>query len=187
MCSDINYLIAHGAYGHPLENWFPWLKKNLQKFGNVYVPAFPTPEGQTLESWQKIAHACLKNSQPENMVLIGHSSGANLVLRMAEKTDKPYMAVITVCPFMNDLGNPKFDAINESFVHPSPDWTRLKMGARKFLCFAGDDDPYVPLAMTKEIANNISAECIVIKSGGHLNASAGFQEFPLLLQKIEQL
>ncbi len=28
----MNFFIIHGIYGHPEENWFPWLKKELEKF-----------------------------------------------------------------------------------------------------------------------------------------------------------
>lgn len=46
--------IIHGVGGHPEENWFPWLKKELEKIGyRVFVPKFPTPEGQTLTNWLK--------------------------------------------------------------------------------------------------------------------------------------
>ena len=47
--------LIHGAYGNPNENWFPWLKKQLEnKRNKVIIPTFPTPEGQTLENWNKI-------------------------------------------------------------------------------------------------------------------------------------
>ena len=37
--------IIHGSYGHPGENWFPWLKDELEKIGHrVCVPQFPCPK-----------------------------------------------------------------------------------------------------------------------------------------------
>ena len=46
-----NIIIIHGSYGNPNENWFPWLKSELKKLKcNVFVPKFPTPENQSLES-----------------------------------------------------------------------------------------------------------------------------------------
>ena len=39
-----NVIIIHGTEGYPEENWFPWLKKNLEERGyNVTVPQFPSP------------------------------------------------------------------------------------------------------------------------------------------------
>ena len=45
----INILIIHGANGYPEENWFPWIKRELELLGcNVFVPQFPLGEKQTL-------------------------------------------------------------------------------------------------------------------------------------------
>ena len=44
--------IFHGTGGYPEENWFPWLKRELESLDyKVIVPQFPTPENQTLENW----------------------------------------------------------------------------------------------------------------------------------------
>ncbi len=177
------YLIAHGAFGSPDENWFPWLKSEL-KDACVFVPHFPTPDGQNLNAWLEIASSALKKSSPENTVLIGHSTGALLVLRMAEKTKVPYKAVIAVCPFARPLGLPEFDPLNDSFIKPAFDWKAVERGAKKIVCFAGDNDPYVPLGFSKEIASAVNAEFIVVPQGGHLNAKAGKIQFPELLNRI---
>ena len=53
--NEMNVFIIHGIYGNPNENWFPWLKTELEKKGHEAIaPKFPTPIGQSLESWLKI-------------------------------------------------------------------------------------------------------------------------------------
>ena len=50
MCS-MKALIFHGTMGSPNGNWFPWLQSELISKGwDVDVPAFPTPEGQSLDT-----------------------------------------------------------------------------------------------------------------------------------------
>lgn len=47
--------IFHGAYGDGTENWIPWIQGELEKRGcEVMVPLFPTPEGQSFDSWMKV-------------------------------------------------------------------------------------------------------------------------------------
>ncbi|MDD3371035.1 MAG: alpha/beta fold hydrolase [Alphaproteobacteria bacterium] len=179
-------LIIHGAYGTPDENWFPWLRSKLAE-KTVFVPAFPTPDGQNLENWLKIALASLRDIPPEETVLIGHSIGAALALRMAEKTQKPFRAIFAVSPFARDLGLPDFDSLNASFIHPEFDWDAVARGAEHISCLAGDNDPYVPLALPEEIAAHVGAKLTVVPKGGHLNAAAGFTEFPLLLDQLKKL
>lgn len=187
MPSKANYLIVHGCRGSPEGNWFPWLNENLQNGGTVFLPRFPTPESQSLASWRAVAKKALANCEPANTIFVGHSTGAVFVLRLAEETKQPFKAVFSICPFARALGLPDFDPLNASFVSPSFDWPRVRQGARKIVCFAGDNDPYVPLAASREVADRSGAEFIVVKNGGHLNAESGFHEFPQLLKKIRSV
>ena len=37
-------IIIHGTEGYPEENWFPWLKSELEIIGyQTFVPQFPSP------------------------------------------------------------------------------------------------------------------------------------------------
>ena len=48
----MNFIIVHGIQGSPEENWFPWLKKELELSGcNVFVPQFPNPQKPVLSEW----------------------------------------------------------------------------------------------------------------------------------------
>ncbi|MDD5586550.1 MAG: alpha/beta hydrolase [Alphaproteobacteria bacterium] len=188
MRAKLNFLIVHGAYGDPGENWILWLKRNLRQEGQeVLTPVFPTPEGQNWDGWHRIAEMALLDRDPANTVLIGHSIGATFVLRLAGMTSAPYKAVFAICPFMRDLGLPDFDAINATFLHHDFKWDKIRSGAHSIFCFAGADDPYVPLTLAHEAAEAVGTGLIVVEEGGHLNAKTGFTEFPLLLEKIREL
>jgi predicted alpha/beta hydrolase family esterase len=173
--------------GSPEGNWFPWLKRELEKAGHrVIVPSFPTPKEQSLSTWLSVAEKTLKGLDPANTVLIGHSTGAIFALYLAEKATSAYCAVFAVCPFVRDLGLEQYDALNSTFVQPSFNWPLIRKNAKEIFCFAGKDDPYVPLPYASEVAEFAGAPLTVIEKGGHLNAEFGFLEFPLLLDKIRQ-
>lgn len=76
----MNVFIIHGSWGNPKENWFPWLKSELEKLGHkVFVPKFPTPIGQKLDAWLNIFKD-YDNGLDRNSIMIGHSMGCALIM-----------------------------------------------------------------------------------------------------------
>lgn len=182
------FLIVHGTEGSPEINWFPWIKNALENDGHIVnVPRFPTPENQNFDSWHQVASQYLNDSEAERTILIGHSTGAVFVLRMAELTLIPFQAVFSVCPFNANLGFEKYDALNASFtVQHHFDWKKIKRGSKKFLLYAGDNDPYVPLSRSQEMADSLNTPLHIVQNGGHLNSECGFTKFDQLLDDIRQ-
>lgn len=177
------FIIIHGAYGHPEENWFPWLKKELEGLGHeVLVPRFPTPEGQSLENWMKVMN---KHPIDENTVMIGHSIGPALILRILEK--QKLRAAFLVAGFLGALDSEEVDEINSSFFKDPFDWDAIKNNCKNIFVIGSDNDPYVPLEKTNELARNLGVEPIMVKDAGHFNKAAGYTEFPFLLEKIKKL
>lgn len=177
-----NIFIIHGTNGHPQENWFPWLKAELEKLHcNVFVPKFPTPEGQTLENWLKVfeEHKCHLGGNP---ILVGHSLGVAFLLSVLETTKAK--AAFFVAGFTGPLGIPN-DGINKSIAGREFDWKKIRKNCKRFYVFNSDNDPYVPLETGKELARNLGTEVILVKGAGHFNAKAGYTKFPLLLEKIK--
>ncbi|GEM_PF-2655798 len=91
--------LIHGAYGHPEENWFPWLKQQLEASGwTVFTPTFPTPENQSLESWKK-AFAPYLSKIDEQSILVGHSLGPAFILSILEDLNFQIPACFFVAGF----------------------------------------------------------------------------------------
>ena len=181
----LNIFIIHGAYGNPEENWFPWLKRELEELGyNALVPRFPTPENQTLESWMMV-FSDYRKYLDKNSIVIGHSLGSAFLLNVLENLDIKIRAAFFVSGFIGHLNNLEFDEINKSFTERSFDWDKIKKNCRRFHVFHGDDDPYVPLEKARELAKNLNANLTVIRNGGHLNEKSGYLRFDLLLEEIK--
>jgi predicted alpha/beta hydrolase family esterase len=180
-----NIFIIHGVGGNPGENWFPWLKSKLEKLGcRVFVPKFPTPKNQTLENWLKI-FGSYKQYLDKNSIVVGHSLGSAFLLNILEKLNKPIKTAFLVAGFTGLLENPNFDRINKSFIDKSFDWQKIKQNCPKFFVFHSDNDPYVPLKKSKDLAKNLGVDVILVKNAGHFNEKAGYAKFDLILEKIK--
>ncbi len=181
-----NIFIIHGAYGNPEENWFQWLKSELEKSGHqVYVPKFPTPENQGLAQWLEIIKGYSLEINAET-IFIGHSVGAPFILNIISKKNMPIKAAYLVAGFVSDLNIESIKEINSSFLN-NFNWTQIKENCKNFIIFNSDNDPYVPIAKAGELAEHLSVAPIIIAGAGHFNEAAGYTKFDLLLQKIKEL
>lgn len=176
-----NFFIIHGAEGHPEENWFPWLKNKLEKKGyRGFIPKFPTPDNQDLESWLKV----IKNYQnkfDKNTIVIAHSLGVLFALHLLEK--HPFESAFFVAGFSSLPGN-RFDEGMKSFAKDF-NWEKIRDNCKKFTIFHSLTDPYVKVEKAEELQEKLSAELIIVKNAGHFNANAGYKKFDLLLERLD--
>ena len=180
--------MIHGSYGNPNENWFPWLKKELEKGGHsVFIPVFPTPENQSLKDWEEVFNKECLNKIDGESILIGHSIGVAFILSILEELSiqKPIRACYFISGFLGLLNKDEFDAINKTFSDKRFDWGKIKRSCKNFYVYHSDNDPYVPLEKARELANKLNTEVKVIKGAGHFNKNAGYNKFPLLLNDIK--
>lgn len=178
-------VILHGTGGTADGNWFPWLKQKLEEAGaTCIVPDLPPPERQSLGSWRRAYHRQIKDGLTEQDILIGHSAGALLALRLLEQWQRPISTCYLICPFTRDLGL-DFDYYNGTFYDEPFNWAHIKRAAQQFKIYAGTDDPYVKTGYVKEVARKLEVPVSWIESGGHLNSDSGYTEFPQLLADIK--
>jgi predicted alpha/beta hydrolase family esterase len=182
----IRVTVLHGAHGGPDTNWFPWLHAALEAEGvAVLRPRFPTPQGQSLTAWLDAYDRAVKPLPVLPTILVGHSLGAAFALRLVERAVEPVAGLLLAAGFVGPLGLPDYDAINHSFFADPFDWGGIR--ARKgqvCRCWAGADDPYVPLPRSQSVADHLEAPLEVLPGGGHLNSETGFTTFPQLRDAI---
>lgn len=174
--------IIHGVGGCPDENWFPWLKKELEIFGRqVFVPQFPTPENQALSAWIEVLRQYEEFLTPST-IFVGHSLGVPFILNVLEKY--PAKATFLVSGFVGLAGN-RFDDSMKTFSQRSFDWQKIKSNCKNFTVFHSDNDPHVRLQKAQELASFLDVEIQLVKNAGHFNSSAGYDRFDLLFQKMK--
>lgn len=177
-------IIVHGTGGDPDENWFPWLKSELESRGiTVVLPHFPGPDEQGPESWSAALESATGPLDRET-VLVGHSMGAGFILHLLETTKSPVLGTILASGFVGKLGN-DFDVPNAAFFTHEFDWPTIRANAGEIRLFLGDDDPYVSREAAGLLSSGLDAKLTLVPGGGHLNKAAGFTEFPALLAEVE--
>lgn len=177
-----NIFVIHGIEGHPKENWFPWLQKELETLGHkVLIPQFPTPENPTLSHWLETLKQYKEFLTPAT-IFIGHSLGVPFILNVLEKY--PAKAAFLVAGFIGETGN-RFDNSMKTFAQKSFNWSQIKNNCQNFIIFHSNNDPYVNLEKAEELANFLEAEVNVVEGAGHFNKAAGYETFDLLLEKIK--
>jgi len=179
-----NIFIIHGVGGNPEENWFPWLKKELEALGHiVIIPQFPTPENQTLENWLGKLEEFKEFITPSTL-FVGHSLGVSFILNVIERY--PIKAAFLVAGFTGKAGN-KFDDSMKTFAQRDFDWGQIRKNCKNFVIFHSDNDPYVKLEKADELAGYLGVKVDLVKGAGHFNRASGYDTFDLLLEKIKSI
>lgn len=178
------FFIFHGTGGYPEENWFPWMKRELEARGHrVFVPQFPTPENQTPEAWFEVFNR-YKNEVDEDTTLIGHSLGGTFLFLVLEQLERPLKAAFIVAAPTGILPIKNY-ATDKPFLEKPFDWAKIRANARRFFVFQSDNDPFMTPLNGQDSAKNLHTELITVPGAGHFNTAAGYTRFDLLLEKIE--
>jgi predicted alpha/beta hydrolase family esterase len=120
----------------------------------------------------------------DNIILVGHSSGAQAALRYCE--EYPCKAVVLVAATYSDLGDAGERA---SGYYPQGDTNPYKFEDMKTNCpvwyqFHSDDDPFIPLQEAGQIRDGLGLTDTYLMLPGR---SHFFEPFPELLEVLEKL
>jgi hypothetical protein len=163
-----NALILHGTNASSSDNWFPWLKKELEKKEyKVWVPNLPHAEKPNIDRYNKFIFTNKDWIFDSDSIIIGHSSGAVEILGLLEAF--PDDIVIDKCflvgSFMDDLG---WDSLKELFLK-SFDFEKIMRHSIEFIFIHSDNDPYCPLEHAEYLSKKLNGKLILIKGQGHFS------------------
>jgi predicted alpha/beta hydrolase family esterase len=122
----MKYLIMHGSYGSPEENWFRWLEGEIKKMGSeVILQQFPVDDWdvvakigpdnikdftpvQSLAVWEEyFVKNILPQIKDESFIFIGHSSAPIFMLHMLQKYAFQLVGAVFVAPFFDIPDRPR--------------------------------------------------------------------------------
>ncbi|NTV23808.1 MAG: serine hydrolase family protein [Nanoarchaeota archaeon] len=173
----MNVVIFHGWGSTSGDNWFSWLRGELEKSGiQTECPDMPDPHYPTEEGWILSA---LKCRIEEDTILVGHSLGCLLIMRLLELRKNPIKAAFMVAAF--DM-NPGIPEISDFFTKPFR-YNKIAANANIYI-LNSDNDPYIPFRVADSLAQKLSARLIAYHNLGHLSAGTGEGRFPELLSMV---
>ncbi len=181
-----NALILHGTNSTPNDNWFPWLKTQLEERGYaVWSPQLPHAEKPNIQRYNKFLFGNENWRFDPDSVLIGHSSGAVAILGLLQALppDAKVGTCILVGAFKDDL---HWDSLKDLFIEPL-DFAKIRQHAQKIIFVHSDDDPHCPLEGAEYLKDQLHAQLLVKHGQKHFSiGTAGdqYREFPLILDLL---
>jgi len=174
-----NALILHGWYCTPDEHWYKSVANSLEhKEYTVSIPFLRDNEKPTLQDWTK--HALGGSTLDKDTVLIGHSLGSVLAMKLAQNLEsKIDHLILTSAWDFWDL-TPQ----HETFFEEPINHAKILRNVNKITVLNSDNDPYVTAYHSIEMGKRLNTDTIFVKDGGHLLESDGFKELPQLLAVI---
>lgn len=181
-----NTLILHGTDGYPTENWFGWLKEELEKENHkVWVPQLPDCSKPNISKYNEFIFSNKNWVFTDESIIVGHSSGAVGILGLLEAL--PEQTKVGACylvgAFKNNLD---WDALDELFINPF-DFERIKTKASKLIFIHSDDDPYCPLEHAQYLSKMANGTLILLRGQKHFSvgtAGEEYKKFPFLFDLI---
>jgi len=201
----MKYLIMHGSYGSPEENWFRWLEKELKALGHeVILEQFPVDDWNEIEkvgsenistytpvesltSWESyFVEHILPQIKGQEIGFVGHSIAPIFLLHMLAKYDIKIRTAVFVSPFFNISDAPnvwQFYPVNKTFYSYAFDFEKIKSKIGKSFVVYGDNDPYVPATEPPLFAEQLGSEIHIVPGGRHCGSN--FKELPLLMDILK--
>lgn len=195
----MKFVLFHGAFGSPQENWFPLLKEKLENLGQeVIAPQFPvdsweevTKAGekvalihQSLSNWLKVFERVAKSfKKGEKLCFVGHSLGPLFILHVVSHFKIVLDSAIFVSPFLDPLKKSwQIDHANQTFYKTDFDFLLLKKYIPESYVLHSDNDPYVDRNHSILFAKALDSSIIFVKKAGHMNSEVNLNEFPLVFE-----
>ncbi len=173
-------LIPGNNGGKTTDNWFPYVKAELEKEQfEVISRDFPDNDLAREIYWIPF----LKELKADrNTILIGHSSGAVAAMRYAE--GNPILGSVLVGACHTDLGIEK-EKLSGYFNRPWQ-WDAIRKNQQWITLFASTDDPWAPISEARFIQKQLQAEYFEYQDQGHFGGHYVKENFPELVQAVKQ-
>ena len=160
------FILLHGYTGRPDKGWLPWMKVELEKQGHeVVTPALPKPDEVALD--EKVQFVLDHGTFDERTILVGHSLGSVVAMKVAEKLDTKIAGFISVAgPSALEITDKKrslkkFQSYIEYVTqHPKLrfQWKKIKEHIEDIFIIGSPTDPLVAFSHQQTLAKKLWVE-----------------------------
>ena len=137
------------------------LRSKYPSIASVDATSMPSPNEAPRSIWIPHIEARLgiPNKSSSDVILVGHSSGAEAALRFAET--HPIHGIVLVAACHSDLGDSSERASGWYPPQGGPwKWSNIKKNCPNIVQFHSDDDPFIPLHESRHVASNLRRDNI---------------------------
>ena len=172
-------LILHAWYENPENNWYPWIKTELEKLGyTVFIPNLPTMQTDLPDMQQQLNFIEQTVTIDNKTIVVGHSIGCLLTMRLAEKYSYDKMFLVAGWDF-NEL------SVEHRLFWKTPiNHTMIKQHIKKIFVISSDNDPYTTAFTAEEMSKRLGGKFILVKDAGHFTEKFDVTSIPQLLENI---
>ena len=179
MNKNSKVLFLQSWYSKVSDNWYPWLEKELLKKGyTTYFPDIPEMRKDVPDMAKILKYIESMKVIDKNTIIIGHSLGNLLAMRLAEKYSYKQMILVSAWDY-DDLceGHKLFwkNKINHS---------KIKNHVKNITVIHSDNDPYYTQISAEDTSKRLNAKFILIKGGGHFGSQEKTKKLPQILELL---
>jgi predicted alpha/beta hydrolase family esterase len=155
-------LILHGWYCTPQDNWYPWLKEVLESKGyRVEIPVLPTMDTDLPDMQAQLDFTLQHFPIQEDTILVGHSLGSLLALRIAEKVPVHKLYLFAGWDF-DDL------TVEHQLFWKTPiEHAKITENVQEIYCLTSDNDPYMTAFTVLQMSKRLQGKFVLLKGYGH--------------------
>jgi leucyl-tRNA synthetase/predicted esterase len=153
---DSRFILLHGREGSPKDNFFPWLKEELEKRGyEVEAPDLPgTNEPDDEEQTTFVEKNCKID---DKTVIVGHSFGGIVALRLLERGHAVRRVVLAASVVSGKFNDGKIRASVTRACEKGFDFKKIRNNAQSFFVMPDSTDKIVPIEDAQTLARELSA------------------------------
>lgn len=166
--------------GGPNDNWFPYLKSQLETLG-IQVIASEFPDNILARESYWIPFLINDLKVDDQTILIGHSSGAIAAMRYAE-THKLFGSIL-VGTYHTDLG--MSTEIQSGYFNRPWNWEAIRKNQKWIIQFASTNDPWIPIEEARFVHEKLNTEYYEYTDQGHFGGDYQKLTFPELFEALK--